>query len=155
MNMKKHHIIITALLILGSVSCKKVLDVAPLSQYNTAQIFRDSTVARQAVDWIYDQNCPAWGGGNPGNSSSVFGGVTATDEVSGTTNFFGNVAPNIEQVTDIGTALSGTNNYGKIRTMNDFLQNMEAGPLPRSAKDRLEGQVYFFRAYQYFELFRN
>jgi hypothetical protein len=152
--MKKHHIIIATGLLLAMGSCKKVLDVAPLSQYNTDQVFRDSIVARQAVDYIYDQNCPAWGGGNPGNSTTVYGGSTATDEGSGTTAFFGNVAANLDQSGEFGTSLSGTNNYGKIRTINDFLQNVEAGPLPRSTKDRLEGQVYFFRAYQYFELFR-
>lgn len=152
--MKKYHIVIITGLLLTTISCKKVLNVDPLSQYNTKQVFQDSLVARNAVDYIYDQNCPAWGGSNPGNGSTAVSGVNValSDEGTGTTNFFGTVAPNIDQVTDYGTSLSGGNNYGKIRTMNDFLQNCEAGPLPRSTKDRLEGQVYFFRAYQYFEL---
>jgi len=150
--MKKKHIIIIAGVLLSATGCKKILDIPPSTSYSPTQVYSDSVVAKLAVDYIYDQNCPAWGGSNPGNATSVLGGPTISDESSGTTNFFGNVAPNVDQVTDFGVANANNNNWAKIRAMNDFIDNCETGPLPRTTKDRLEGQVYFFRAYQYFEL---
>jgi hypothetical protein len=44
--------------------------------------------------------------------------------------------------------------YGRIRNINDVLEGIEEGSLSREQKDVLEGQVYFFRAWCYYNLFK-
>jgi len=128
--------------------CNKVLDKQDLGNFTPDQVFNDSTVAKLDIDYIYSQNQPGWfgnSGGTLGTSYSVI-----SDEQAGDNAYVkGTVTSDL--VTDIGTqATSG--NYFKIRTINMFIQNMNAGTLDPSVKKHFNGQAYFWRAYRYFEL---
>ncbi|MCX2452513.1 RagB/SusD family nutrient uptake outer membrane protein [Pedobacter sp. PLR] len=114
-------------------------------------IFNDSTLAVLNVNYIYSQNLPNWGGESGGSVSGSAGQLS--DEVSGESKFFEGTLTN-NDVTDIGTALDPNNNYGKIRSINDFLRDIETGTIPAATKNRFKAQVLFFRAYRYFDLVR-
>ncbi|MES1159909.1 MAG: RagB/SusD family nutrient uptake outer membrane protein, partial [Bacteroidota bacterium] len=141
-------IIIAAIGTLVSTGCKKVLEKQDIGNFTPSQVFNDSTVAKLDIDYIYSQNQPGWFG----NSGGTLGGSYSSicDEQTGDNAYVkGTVTSDL--VTDIGTqATSG--NYFKIRTINMFLQNMNAGTLAQSVKNHFNGQAYFWRAYRYFEL---
>lgn len=145
------NIIIAFCGVIALSSCKKVLDKGDLGSIPTDLVYNDSTLVNLNVGYIYDQNLPTWGG-NTGGSVPASGG-TLTDESYGESKFLeGTIAVN--DVADIGTSLNATNNYGKIRTMNMMMADVDAGTLPLGTRNRLKAQVYFFRAWRYFDLVR-
>jgi len=141
-------IIIAAIGALAGTGCKKVLEKQDLTNFTPDQVFNDSTVAKLDIDYIYSQNQPGWFGNSGGTLGTSYS--TISDEQSGDNAYVkGTVTSDL--VTDIGnTATSG--NYFKIRTINMFIQNMNAGSLDVSVKKHFNGQAYFWRAYRYFEL---
>lgn len=148
--MKKAFSIITiatiGCLLLGS--CKKVLEKQDLGNFTVSEVFNDSSVAKLNLDYIYSQNQPGWFGNSGGTLGGTYSSIT--DEQYGDNAFVKGTVTN-ETVTDIGTqATSG--NYLKIRTINMFIQNMNAGTLDPDVKKRFIGQALFWRAYRYFEL---
>jgi hypothetical protein len=130
--------------LLAATSCNKVLDKRDLSAMSGEQVFNDSVLARTYVDYIYDQNLPGWGGtwGISGNLS---------EETSGDSKYFEGTLL-VNDVADFGTKLDANSNYGKIRVINNYLQEIEKGSLNPSWKSKLKAQAYFFRAWRYFEL---
>lgn len=139
-----HKILIFSAFILGASSCKKVLDKRDLSALQGDLVFNDSVLARTYVDYIYDQNLPGWGGTYGLNSN-------LSEESAGNSKYFLGTLLNTD-VTDFGTSLSSSNNYGKIRTINQFLQEIDKGTISKGWKQLLKGQAFFFRAFRYFEL---
>ncbi len=136
--------------VLAMASCKKVLDKHDLKTIPGDLIFNDSTLAILNVDYIYSQNLPNWAGNGGGVSANA--GILS-DEMPGESKFFeGTLTAN--DVTDIGTGLDVNNNYGKIRSINDFLRDVDGGTLPLATKNRMKAQVLFFRAYRYFDMVR-
>jgi len=147
--MKKKYIILSAFCsMLALSSCQDVLDKTDLASADPALIFRDSTLANLSLNYIYDQNLPTWGGIT---MISSIGGSSFTDESYGESKYLEGTLTTAD-VTDFGTALSPSNSYGKIRTINSFIQDMNNGSIPAGAKNRLLAQAYFFRAWRYFEL---
>lgn len=145
--MKLSHTIIAACCTtLALTSCEDVLDKTDLSSTSGSLIFKDSTLTQMNLDYIYDQNLPTWGGtwGLRGDLS---------DESYGESKYFEGTLLNSD-VTDFGTALNATNNYGKIRTINMFLSDVNGGSLPENTKRKLKAQAFFFRAWRYFDLVR-
>ena len=84
----------------------------------------------------------------------------STEEYAGFSDF---VNPEIE-LTSMGTTNSvpdffmGSNNniqtsvYGRIRNINDCIKGIQGGSIPDEDKNTLLGQVYFFRAWCYYNL---
>lgn len=135
---------------LALTGCIKVLDKTDLSSTSGGLIFKDSTLTQMNLDYIYDQNLPTGiatlGPGTP----SI---TTLTDESYGESKLLeGSLL--INEVGDFGTSLSATNNYGKIRVINMFLSDVNAGTLPQFTKNKLRAQAQFFRAWRYFDLVR-
>jgi len=130
------------------IGCKKVLEKQDLTNFTPDQVFNDSTVAKLDIDYIYSQNQPGWFGNSGGTLGTSY--AVISDEQAGDNAYVkGTVTSDL--VTDIGnTATSG--NYFKIRTINMFIQNMNAGSLDQGVKRHFNGQAYFWRAYRYFEL---
>lgn len=122
--------------------CEKVLDKTDLSAFNEDQVFNDSLLARGYVDYVYDQNLPVWPTGDF---------LKCTDEISGETRFFEGTVQ-VNTVADFGTSVNATNNYGKIRSINQFLLKMPNSVLSEGYKKELQAQITFFRAYRYFDL---
>jgi hypothetical protein len=69
--------------------------------------------------------------------------LKCTDEISGETKFFEGTVQ-VNTVADFGTSVNATNNYGKIRSINQFLAKMPAGDLSENYKKQLMAQVAFF-----------
>lgn len=138
---------------LALASCESVLDKTDLQAASPELVSGDSTIANLALNWIYNQNLPDWGGHT---SISGLGSSTYTEESynqGSSANVYLEGTVIETSVTDFGTALSATNNYGKIRTINSFIFDLNAdSKMDRGAKNRLIAQAYFFRAWRYFEL---
>ncbi|UEG52850.1 RagB/SusD family nutrient uptake outer membrane protein [Mucilaginibacter daejeonensis] len=136
---------------ISASSCKKVLEKQDLGNFTAAQVYNDSVTAKLSVDYLYTQNQPVWFGNTGGSISSSIS--TLSDEQY-SNNAFTSGSLTIASVTDIGVANSNGNNYGKIRFINMFLRDINAGTLAPAVKRRFAAQAYFWRAYRYFELMR-
>ncbi|MFC3362139.1 RagB/SusD family nutrient uptake outer membrane protein [Pedobacter fastidiosus] len=149
--MKKILIISTACLAIFSLSnCKKVLDKQDLGNFTADQVYNDSTTTKLSMDYLYTQNQPSWFG-NSGGAIGAAGTYNLTEETQGS-NAYVQGTLTMESVGDIATSNSSGNNYGKIRTINMFIRDVNAGTMALATKRRFTAQAYFWRAYRYFEL---
>lgn len=147
--MKKKYIVLSAVCSMLALSgCQDILNKTDLASADPDLIFKDSTLASLSLSYIYDQNLPTWGGVT---MISGIGGSSYTDESYGESKYLEGTLTTAD-VTDFGTALSPSNSYGKIRTINSFIQDMKNGSIQTGARNRLLAQAYFFRAWRYFEL---
>jgi hypothetical protein len=148
--MKKTYSIITIATICSLLAggCTKVLDKQDLGNFTSDEVFNDSTVAKLSLDYIYSQNQPGWFGNSGGTLAGNY--ASLTDEQYGD-NAYVKGTVTIETVGDIGNQ-ANQGNYFKLRTINLFIQNMNAGTLAPDMKKRFIGQALFWRAYRYFEL---
>ncbi|WP_293742100.1 RagB/SusD family nutrient uptake outer membrane protein [uncultured Pedobacter sp.] len=149
--MKKIFVITAlSLAVISLTNCKKVLEKSDLGNFTAEQVFNDSTTVKLNVDYLYSQNQPGWFGSTGGSIHSA-GTYNLTEEGQGSNVFVLGTAT-IESVTDLGVANANNNSYGKIRTINTFLRDLNAGTLDLAVKRRFAAQAYFWRAYRYFEL---
>lgn len=126
------------------------------------QVFIEPGYAKQYVDYIYFLF-------QPGNNAAAFtwdfttGGndtwTRTTDEMAGETNW-NKVWPQISPVNahclnyignKLGTSIAN-DTYTRLRQINLFLDNIDNYGMADADKNPLKGQMYFWRAYQYFEL---
>ncbi|RZL08049.1 MAG: RagB/SusD family nutrient uptake outer membrane protein, partial [Hymenobacter sp.] len=133
-------------------SCEKVLDKTNLQSIDAGLVYSDSTLANLNLNYVYENNLPAWFGQSGVGLGSVSPGQLS-EEYYGENNYLYGLLQ-ISDVTDFGTALSATNNYGRIRFVNAFLRDVKGGTLPQRTKDRLRAQAQFWRAWRYFDLVR-
>lgn len=143
---KRIHIFISAGLLLLTAACSKVLDKRDLGSLQGEMIFNDSVLARTYLDYLYEQNIPTWGG-SWGSSSNL------SDESYGESKYFEG-SLQVSDVGDFGTKIDANNNWGKLRAINLFLQEIDKGTLSPAWKATLKGQAYFLRAWRYFELIK-
>lgn len=148
--MKLNNIFLSAAFLLGLSSCQKVLDKKDLGSIDGGLIYNDSTLAFFNLSYVYDQNQPAWYGNMGG---AINGNGTFSDEAQGTNLFFQGLVIN-GTVGDFGTGLSATNNWGKIRKINEFIRDVKKGGMPEATKNRMISEALFFRAFKYFDLVR-
>ncbi|MEA5257822.1 RagB/SusD family nutrient uptake outer membrane protein [Arcicella aquatica] len=152
--MKKKYIIYTALCsMLALASCESVLDKTDLGAASPDLIAGDSVLANIALNYVYNQNLPDWGGVTAisGIGGSVYSEESYNQGSSENKYLEGTLTQ--ADVSDFGTALNANNNYGKIRTINSFIFDLGNDKLmDNGAKNRLLAQAYFFRAWRYFEL---
>ena len=148
--MKKLNIAILAACAIPAIltSCKKTLEKQDLGRFTASQVYNDSTTAVLSLNYIYSQNQPSWFGNSGGTISGQLNGLT---EEQSSDNVFVKGTATIESVTDIGADVK-SGNYVKIRTINMFLRDIDAGTLPTAVKKRFKAQALFWRAYRYFEL---
>jgi hypothetical protein len=146
-------IAIAALLMLGA--CNKVLDKQNLNNVSPDLLFSDSTLVQLNLDNIYDNNLPVFGGQN---TSSVLSGTQSqlSEEGYSSSNVFmlGTMSYGTNEPGDFGAGVSATNNYGKIRQLNTFIQSVQASPLPTYTKNLFIAQARFFRAFRYWDIVR-
>jgi hypothetical protein len=153
-----YNIALAALLLstlLYTTSCKKVLDdKVPESTYTAQLLFSDSVVAVQYINTIYLANQPGWQGNGGSLSSLGTTGVSNLCEETYSSNVFTLGTVTTTTVGDIGTSNTNSNNYAKIRNINDFIENLKASPIDPGTKNRFKAQALFWRAYRYFDLVR-
>jgi hypothetical protein len=151
--MKKLYTVLLAALCVPMLftSCKKALDNVDENNAVASQIFNDSTLAILNLNYVYEQNLPSWAGVSPGSSISNPTGLS--DEGYADVKFFRGTL-GVSEVGDIATGVAVSNNYGKIRFLNTFIRDVNAGSLPAGTKNRLISQALFLRAFRYFDLVR-
>jgi hypothetical protein len=152
--MKINHIILAAFA--GAMlfsSCKKVLDKVDEGKGTAGQVYSDSVLAKQAVDYLYGQNLPTWGGNGADGGTIPTALAGLTDETTGDNKFLQGVATSADEGS-IGTSNTNSNFYGKMRIINTFIRDCRAGTLPTAQKNRFIAQALFFRAFKYFSMVR-
>ncbi len=158
MKMKYINIAIAGLVLLAS--CQKVLDKQNLSNVPPDLLFSDSTLVQLNLDNLYDNNLPLFGGQNTG---SVLSGtqpqLSEEGYASGNVFMTGTVSLGTSEPTDFGTSLNTnnsqpSNNWGKIRQINTFIQSVQESPMPTYTKNKFVAQAKFFRAFRYWDIVR-
>lgn len=141
-------------------ACNKVLDKQNLSNLSPDLVFADSTLVQLNMDNIYDNNLPSFGGQNTGSALSGTQ-VGLSDEGYSSNNVFmlGTMSYGTNEPTDYGVSLNTnntqpSNNWGKIRQLNTFIQSMQASQLPSYTKNKFIAQAKFFRAFRYWDIVR-
>lgn len=84
----------------------------------------------------------------------------STEEFSGFGSFVNPQNPLLTEVGNVPDYFQGQANnivnsvWGRIRNINDVIAGIEGGALDRATKDKFLGQVYFFRAWCYYLMFK-
>jgi hypothetical protein len=142
--MKKYLLFIV--LSVSLLACKKnIFDKKDLQGVDP-DIWNLESASNLYINKTYDLVMPNW---------PVAGAMhNTTDETNGanTTLLYGTLTDN--SVVDIASNNTSTTNnqYFTIRRINLAIQGLEEGTLPADVKAKLKGQMYFFRAYVYFNL---
>lgn len=150
-------ILMLACWILSAGSCKKdFLEKKPLDSYSDADLWKDLNLVQAFVNSRYTilpfMEFPGvWksyfmsGACDEGNSKHSYGNERALET--------GQMSPD-NTVYDFWA-----NNYQQIRNCNIFLSKIDevpaTGPANEAKKKRLTGEIYFLRAYGYFDLLRH
>lgn len=134
-------------------SCKKVLEKQDLQHSTAAQVYNDSTTAVLSLNYIYASNQPGWYGNGTSANSFVAGiGPGNMTEENQSDNIVVKGTVTQENVSDIGTGNSASNNYGRLRIINQFIADVNSGTMDMGIKRRFTAQALFWRAFRYFEL---
>src|SRR4030095_8697608 len=146
--------------VIGASACTKVLDKTDLSKLEPDLVFNDSALVQLNMDNLYDNNLPLWGGQNTGSTlSGPQPHLSEESQTSGNKYMEGTMSYGTDEPRDYGISLNTnntqpSNNWGKIRQINGFIQQMEASPLPYYTKRKFIAQARFFRAFRYWDLVR-
>ncbi|MEI7423995.1 MAG: RagB/SusD family nutrient uptake outer membrane protein [Prolixibacteraceae bacterium] len=134
------YILISFVLLMQSCG-KDVLDFAPIDRISDLSVWNDPVMVQSYVNNLYSRipfnntfDYTAWDnycdeGTGPGNGI-VSGTMTKTSETNGYWD------------------------YGYIRALNVFLEQLPSSTINQSDKIRLEGEVRFIRAFVYFEMMK-
>ena len=132
------------------------------------RVFEDPILAQSYVDYVYGLFLPANNGtgfvstntaSDNGSYNNIF--AQTTDELAGETDFNKEWA-NISFINNhankyfgqrMGTNVAN-NTWTRLRQINLFLTEVEKYGMEEEIKNKLKGQMYFWRAWQYFELVR-
>lgn len=168
--MKKHiYIKLMVALLIVNVSCKDdfLEEKRDLTGVNE-EVFQDPILGQAYVDYIYGMFLPADNGSGfletqttseNGRYNTVF--TQTTDELAGETDFNKEWA-SISNINNHANKYFGqrmstninNNTWTRLRQINLFLTEVDKYGMDESVKNLLKGQLYFWRAWQYFEMVR-
>ncbi|GAA0540580.1 putative outer membrane starch-binding protein [Chitinophaga japonensis] len=163
--MQHNKIVIAAALLLAALAgCKKdfLEEKRDLGGVNE-EVFQDSTLAQAYVDYVYGLFLPGsksesmtW---NLATNNSQF--TQTTEELAGQTNWNREWAAisylNGHALGYFGEALPTSirnNTWTRLKQINLFFDNIDNYGLPLYTRRKLKGQLFFWRAWQYFDLVR-
>lgn len=139
-------------------SCKKeFLDRFPLDSINDANFWATEQDLELYANNLYPQYIVGFGYGFGDATIQPYGytqaaiayGDVITDNAA--PNSYSRVAAN-EYISHLsGTSGSGGWNFGNLRTINLFLENFRRANIPVSVQNIYGGEIYFFKAWDYFE----
>lgn len=132
------------------------------------EVFKDPVLAQAYVDYIYGLFLPG------GNAQAFTSSNAATDNGSYSTEFtqtteelagqtkWNKQYPGVSYEYDHAnkyfgqrmTASIANNTWTRLRQINIFLNEVDKYNMAEDLKNKLKGQLYFWRGWQYFELFR-
>src|SRR5688572_7724154 len=156
--------LVSASLMLIITGCKKdfLVEKRDLTGVNE-EVFKDPVLAKAYVDYIYGLFQP------PANAQALIWNLATngteftrtTEELPGETNWNKPWAQisytNAHALPYFGTRMStslANNTWTRMKQINIFLTEVDKYGLPEDTKKALKGQLYFWRAYQYFDLVR-
>jgi starch-binding outer membrane protein, SusD/RagB family len=157
-------VVTVAMLALSGCSKKFLEDTQPYNQYGEDQAFSNETLAGWYIDRVYNyffvnyRNPLQQVVGLYNNNRSMM-----TEELGGTIINYINPTLTLQSASDAdtyyGTTTSSVNNnpYTRIRFCNDIIEKMDepiTKNLSESFRQTAKGQMYFLRAWQYFDLVR-
>jgi hypothetical protein len=151
-------------LLLGSCNDDFLAEKQDLSGANE-EVYKDPILGKAYVDYIYFSFLPANNAAAMTWDLAAGGAATfsqATDELAGEVNWnkvwiTPGTNTDANCLNYIGTALTGSvpnNPYTRLRQINLFLDNVDKYDMEAATKNQLKGQLYFWRAWQYFDLVR-
>lgn len=126
---------------------KEIFDKRDLSGLDPA-IWNSESATNLYINKTYDLVIPNW------PAAGALHNTSDEQNSANTTLLYGQLTDN--QVPDIasGNTGSGNNQYFTIRRINLALQGIEESTLTRDVKSKLKGQLYYFRAFMYFNLIK-
>ncbi|MEO8406455.1 MAG: RagB/SusD family nutrient uptake outer membrane protein, partial [Chitinophagaceae bacterium] len=144
-NNNSKYLLVMLSILLTTACTKNVFDKKDLSGVDPG-IWNLESASNLYINKTYDLVMPNW---------PVPGGMHNTSDESNnanTTLLYGQLTDN--SVVDIASnnTSSSNNQYFTIRRINLAIQGLTAGTLPPEIKSKLLGQMYFFRAFIYFNL---
>jgi hypothetical protein len=131
------------------------------------QVYKDPQMAQAYVNYIYRLFQPAdnaiamvqYQTNNNGGYSDNY--TRTTDELPGQTDWnreWGSIAINQNHANQYFgqpmTASISNNAWTRLKQINLFLSEIDKHGLPEDVRTKLKGQMYFWRAFQYFELLK-
>lgn len=166
--MKYNKIIYTlAAALVFIVGCKDdfLAEKKDYSGYNE-EVFKDSLLAKAYVDYIYGlilpaNNAQAFIINNSASANGTYNTLftQTTEELAGETDWNKEWAQisytNSHANQYFGQAMStniNNNTWTRLKQINIFLAEIDKYGIAESTRNRLKGQMYFWRAWQYFEL---
>src|SRR5690606_4230917 len=169
--MKKKNIYIKMLLalaLLGTGCSDKFLQEKEDLGAVNEEVFQDPVLGQAYIDYVYGLFLPANNGtgfiatnnnSENGSYNNVF--AQTTDELAGETDFnkeWGQISYRNNHVNKyfgqrMGTSV-GNNTWTRLRQINMFLTEVDKYDMPEEPKNLLKGQMYFWRAWQYYELMK-
>lgn len=155
---------VLATLSLGSCNDDFLAEKEDLTGVNE-QVYQDPILGKAYVDYVYKSFLPA-NNASPfiwdlaSNGSDDF--TQTTDELAGEVNWnkvWAAPGSNTDAncLTYIGAPLTTSvpnNVYSRLRQINLFLDNIDNYGMADAAKNPLKGEMYFWRAWQYFDLLK-
>lgn len=154
------HILAALMFVAGGCSDDFLKEKGDLSGVNE-EVFQDPLVAQAYVDYIYYLFLP----GNNAQSMTwelATGNAQftqTTEELAGETNWNKDWAQisndQNHAIQYFGSKMStsiGNNTWTRMKQINLFLENIDKHGIEESVRNKLKGQMYFWRAWQYFDL---
>lgn len=143
--MKKNYLyILASAALLSFSSCSDFLDRYPQDELSDGSFWKTPKDAEMAVSDLY--------AALPGNQADD--DINSDNAVHGIKWAAGDISKGIYDPANSGE-ISWSGNYGLIRQANLLLEKIDEIPdYPQDDKDKVLGQAYFFRGYEYFHLIR-
>lgn len=128
------------------------------------EVFKVPALAKQYVDYVYNMFLPSnnaqvftWDIATGGNSDFA----KTTQELGGETNWnkvWGAISPNDANCLQyLGAPINSSvnnNTWTRLREINIFLEQIDINGMADADKNPLKGQMYYWRAWQYFDLLK-
>ncbi|HZK93867.1 MAG TPA: RagB/SusD family nutrient uptake outer membrane protein [Prolixibacteraceae bacterium] len=150
-----YSILLISMISLISSCTKDVLDKSPTDRFSDEAVWKDGNLIEQFVNNTYRVMPTCFSGGNYTSIAIIF--AELTDELygrGGNHNYInqGNITAAQLGALDWWTVGRGYNYWTVITQCNIFFSNIDAAPVDASIKNRMIGEMQFFRAYAYFRL---
>lgn len=155
--MKSFNKYIPLISLMAIVACNKVLDKQNQKRLTPDEVFADTTLIQLNLDALYESNLPTWGGQNTSSTLSGIQPHFSEEGHAGNTTYAileGTVTLGSSEPGDFGTSLSVSNNWGKIRSLNVFIEGVEGSSFADNTKAKFIAQARFWRAFRYWDLVR-
>jgi hypothetical protein len=126
------------------------------------EVFQDPVQAQAYVDYVYSQFLPG------DNAAALTWDLAAggsddfsqtSEELAGEVNWnkpWASIVPTgANCLTYIGARMGSSvsnNTWTRLKQINLFIENVEKYGMDKASKDKLKGQLYFWRAWQYFDM---